>query len=218
MKKYLLAITLVGISSYSYGYGFCGPYPCESNDTGKGQSLTKIDIYRVGYADGYEKGKEEGIEKGWQMAIEYFKEIYKEKLQEYKEIEAGKILVEKWKISYPKVYQVQTTSGSKVVIEGCKIIDSYDDLLAKIPVRPTSFSSNNNNKDETIITNQKTEKIEKIEKEPVIYTKAIVPSKFIDKLANTDAVYLKNSNEDSYTVYFKSQKDKEIFCSSYTCY
>ncbi len=99
---------------------------------GKENGLSSVEQYRIGYTDGYEEGKRKGMEEGYRLALEDFRKVYQEKLQEYTEIEAGKLLIKEARISFPRVYMV---GGERLVVSGCQVIKPVDDLLAKIPQR-----------------------------------------------------------------------------------
>lgn len=91
-----------------------------------GQTLTEV------YEAGRKKGYEEGFKAGLEKAIEFFREVYVEKLQEYQELETGKLLIKESRVSYPRVYNVHTPDGVQIVVEGCKVIAPVDDLLHRI--------------------------------------------------------------------------------------
>lgn len=172
-------------------------------------NIQAIDAYKVGYTDGYEKGVQDGEEKGYKKAVEEFKKVYKEKLQEYKEIEAGKLLLKEYKISYPRVYQIQTSNGSKVVVEGCRVIQPYDDLLGKIPFR----SEENQNQ------SQQTQQPQQIQREKDTYklVKVKVDRKYEDLIRNSGYAYYKSVDSDELNVYLENEKTKEELCKKIQC-
>lgn len=170
------------------------------------QKITSLDAYKIGYSDGYEKGKKEGYLEGYKRAIEDLRKIYQEKLQEYKEIEAGKILVKEWRISYPRVYQIPTKGGSKVVIEGCQVIKPYDDLLERIPIREVREEEG---KEETLEV-----------KTPERYYKVRVKKDSEKALSQTKAIYLKEEGKEDLIAYFPDERSMREFCKEYqgACY
>jgi hypothetical protein len=168
-------------------------------------NIQAIDAYKVGYTDGYEKGVQDGEEKGHKKAVEEFKKVYEEKLKEYKEIEAGKLLLKEHKISYPRVYQIQTPNGSKIVVEGCRVIQPYDDLLGKIPFR--GESSENQNQSQLIQREKDTYKLVKVK----------VDRKYEDLIRNSGYAYYKSVDSDELNVYLENEKTKKELCKKIQC-
>lgn len=168
-------------------------------------NVSSIEAYRIGYTDGYEKGKKDGFIEGYKKAIEDFRRIYAEKLQEYQEIEAGKILIKEWRVSYPRVYQIPTKGGSQVVIEGCQVIKPFEDLLQYIPVREV-FSAG---------------KEEDLEVKTLgMYVKVKVKGGYEKTLRETDAIFFKEEGSEDFTAYFKDEQSMREFCREYkgACY
>ena len=176
-------------------------------------NIQAIDAYKVGYTDGYEKGVQDGEERGYKKAVEEFKRIYEQKLQEYKEIEAGKLLLKEYKISYPKVYQIQTSNGSKVVVEGCRVIQPYDDLLGKIPFR-SEISENQNQSQQA---QQPQQPVIQREKDTYKLVKVKVDRKYEDLIRNSGYAYYKSVDSNDLNVYLTDEKSKEELCKKIQC-
>jgi len=194
MKRVLALLCLLGVVM------------AQEEEVKSEKKITSLDAYKIGYSDGYEKGKKEGYLEGYKKAIEDFRKIYQEKLQEYQEIEAGKLLIKEWRISYPRVYQIPTKGGSKVVIEGCQVIRPYDDLLERIPIREVREEEG---KEETLDV-----------KTPERYFKVRVKKDFEKALSQTQAIYLKEEGKEDLIAYFPSERAMKEFCKEYkgACY
>ncbi|MEM0061339.1 MAG: hypothetical protein QW726_05360, partial [Fervidicoccaceae archaeon] len=75
MKRLLFVMSILSIV-----------YTCYASDENGNPKMSRIDAYKIGYKNGYKKGEQSGILLGWKQARDFFKKLYKEKLQEYKEI------------------------------------------------------------------------------------------------------------------------------------
>lgn len=194
MKRVLVLLCLLGVAM------------AQEEEVKSEKKITSLDAYKIGYSDGYEKGKKEGYLEGYKKAIEDFRKIYQEKLQEYQEIEAGKLLIKEWRISYPRVYQIPTKGGSKVVIEGCQVIKPFDDLLERIPIRE--------------VQRQAEEEVSLEVQTPQKPVKAKVRASYEEALSKTNAIYFKEEGKGDLVVYFPSEQAMKEFCKEYkgACY
>lgn len=162
----------------------------------------QIDAYRMGYTDGYEQGRREGLFEGYRLALEDFKKLYAEKLKEYEEIEAGRLLMKEGRISYPRVY---ITGSGRVVVEGCRLINPVDDLLAKLPMRDTTFQREAM---ELELDSRPVKPLVRV----VVKEGQISP----ESLQRAGApVYRKEG--DRFVIYFDSQEKASEFCSRTKC-
>ncbi len=172
-----------------------------------GQGIQALDTYKIGYTDGYEKGLKDGEKAGYEKAVAEFRKIYQEKLQEYKEIEAGKLLLKEYKISYPKVYQIQTQNGSKVIVEGCRVIQPYDNLLGKIPIRKEENDQNTSANPDINIKMDNSFRLVKVK----------VDEKYEDYIRNSGYVYYKSVDDRTLNIYLDNQKTKDELCKKIEC-
>lgn len=169
-----------------------------------------MDIYNAGMKEGYKKGYDAGFEKGYRQAVDDFKEIFKEKLTEYKSLEAGKFLLQNWYISYPKVYQVTTEKGMEVVIEGCSVLRPFDDLSAEIMKKiPHKDSLNSLNRSNRLKIRPEVEMIP-----PVMKT---VSKKYIQEVQRHGYQYINTPESDYIVVFFDNDREAEKFCVIYGC-
>lgn len=169
---------------------------------------SQIDSYKMGYTDGYEQGKRDGLLEGYRLAIEDFRKIYMEKIREYEEIEAGKLLIKESRVSYPRVY---TTGSGRLVVEGCRLVSPVDDLLARIPIRDFQRSSVENG--------ASANGGERIDLRPI---KSMI--KVVVKESNLDPESLQNlslpvyrKEGDKYVIYFDDPKRAKEFCVQVKC-
>jgi len=167
---------------------------------GLAYSQESMDIFNAGFQDGYKKGYEEG----YRQAIEDFKKIFQAKLRQYEAIEAGKILLKNWNISYPEVYLSQ---DGRLIVSGCKIVKPIDDLssMVKIPVI---------SKEEEEQVSKGEEAKEKVE-EPFKYVQVYVKPEYESVLAQSGNIYFYDNDKKAFVVYFKNKGDMDLFCGRY---
>ncbi|MEM2695791.1 MAG: hypothetical protein QXU09_02515 [Thermoproteota archaeon] len=198
MRRYvfLLSFLVVGngiANGYDYGYDY---------GYSRTKELSNIEQYRIGYTDGYEEGLQKGMQEGYRMAIEDFKKIYQEKLKEYEEIEAGKLLIKEQRISYPRVYTIGGQSA-RLVVEGCKIIRPVDDLLAKIPQREFEVSQRSED-----------EELKPIRLKPYIKVQYCGRE---EELRKRNVVYYRKESDGCYIGYFEEERSLEGLCEVGRC-
>lgn len=168
-----------------------------------------MDIYNSGMKEGYKKGYDAGFEKGYRQAVDDFKEIFKEKLAEYKSLEAGKFLLQNWYISYPKVYQVTTEKGVEIVVEGCSVLRPIDDLSAEIIKKAPMKESKPGIETTKLRVKPEIEMIP-----PVMKT---VSKKYTQEVQRHGYQYINTPETDYIVVFFENDKEAEKFCVIYGC-
>jgi len=174
------------------------------------RDITSLQAYKVGYTDGYNAG----MVAGYKKAVEDFQKIFREKLQQYKALEAGKFLLKTWHISYPQVY---LTQSGHLVINGCTILKPFDKLpnYVNIPVVDNNnvFLSNTEDSSSssagfTPSNNTFTFPASK----PHRYYSTYVSPKYLSELSNTKTIYYLDTNKNMYKVYFTNKSAMNTFC------
>lgn len=202
MKKLFCLLVATLIICVTNGYA----------DNGRVKGL--MDVYKEGFNDGHKKGFEKGYYDGYKQAVEDFKQMFQEKLTEYKALEAGKFLLKNWYISYPKVYQVTTEKGIELIVEGCSVMRPFDDLVEKIysriPLIQKSSSSNVTFKSDIKIPIS-------TEKNVALQVTKKVSKKYIQDIQKAGLKYIAPVEQDYVVVFFDSEKSAEKFCVMYGC-
>ncbi|MEM1668200.1 MAG: hypothetical protein QXM53_06040 [Thermofilaceae archaeon] len=196
MRRYVLLLGLF-MAGFAHANGWDN---CSSR--ARGRELSHVEQYRIGYTDGYEEGFQKGIQEGYRLAIEDFRRIYQEKLKEYEEIEAGKLLIREQRISYPRVYTIGGQTA-RLVIEGCKLIRPVDDLLARIPQR--GFEEAERSEDE---------ELKPIRLKPYIKLKYCGRE---EELRKRNVVYYRKESNGCYIGYFEDERSLEGLCEVGRC-
>jgi len=180
------------------------------------RDITSLQAYKVGYTDGYNAG----MAAGYKKAVEDFKKIFREKLQQYKALEAGKFLLKTWHISYPQVY---LTQSGHLVINGCTILKPFDNLpnYVNIPVVDNNneflndnSDTNNDNSNSTGFT-PSNDTITLPASKPHKYYSAYVSPKYLSELSNTNTIYYLDTNKNMYKVYFTDKSAMNTFCMTH---
>lgn len=200
MKKLLslLAVSLVALSGTSVA------------KEKKPQCPGIAETFKAGYQQGYQKGLKEGIIKGYKMALQDFRKIYKEKLDEYRELEAGKILLKKWYISYPKVIEVPTKDGVKLLIGGCRPLKPLDDLPSKVKIPfydtvPEGF----------VPKESVSMSVSGVVESQELKVPVKVRAGYETLLKDMGVPYTKKVGSDYVTAYFSSEQSAKEFCGKY---
>lgn len=196
MRRYVFLLGLFMV-------GFTHAYDDNNDNRARGRELSHVEQYRIGYTDGYEEGLRKGMQEGYRLAIEDFKKIYQEKLKEYEEIEAGKLLIREQRISYPRVYTIGGQTA-RLVIEGCKLIRPVDDLLARIPQRGFEEASQRSEDEE----------LKPIRLKPYIKLKYCGRE---EELRKRNVVYYRKESDGCYIGYFKEETSLEGLCEVGRC-
>jgi len=168
------------------------------------------ETYKAGYEAGYKKGVRDGILKGYKMALQDFKKIYAEKLDEYRQLEAGKFLLKKWYISYPKVIEVPTADGVKLLIGGCRPLKPLDDLPSKVKI-PFSETIPSNFVPKVAVT----ETVGGVVESQELKVPVKVRGGYEELLKKMGVPYTKKVGSDYVTAYFSSEKNAKEFCAKY---
>lgn len=196
MRRYVFLLGL-----FMVGFAHADDY---DNDNGaRGRELSHVEQYRIGYTDGYEEGLRKGMQEGYRLAIEDFRKIYQEKLKEYEEIEAGKLLIREQRISYPRVYTIGGQTA-RLVVEGCKLISPVDDLLARIPQRGFEEASQRSEDEE----------LKPIRLKPYIKLKYCGRE---EELRKRNVVYYRKESDGCYIGYFEEETSLEGLCEVGRC-
>jgi len=200
VEKILVLTTILALA---------GGTPVSAKET-KPQCPGIAEAYKAGYDAGYQKGVKEGVLKGFRMALQEFKKIYKEKLDEYRQLEAGKFLLKKWYISYPKVIEVPTGDGVKLIIGGCRPLKPLDDLPSKVKI-PFSETIPPNFVPKSEVTPGVSAVVEKQNLKVPVEVRA----GYEKLLKNMGVPYTKKVGSDYVTAYFSSENSAKEFCGKY---
>lgn len=209
---------VVGLLSLVMGLVIGGCAGLSVNSEGmRGEVGMKIgEVFKMGYESGLKEGREIGYVSGYADAVEDFKRLLKEYEKELEAISAGRVLLKEWRISYPKVFQVNKGGRFEIVVEGCEpLMPLSEEILKKVRI-PIKEGQKREVREEVKEEKRGGDYIKREEhlRSPVMKR---VSKELLQEVLRLGYPFLNDVEKGEVQVYFPDERTAEIFCAKYKC-